>query len=93
MRVQQRGRQSDFAREPLDAQAIGEFWREDFHDHVATECFFAGDEDAGHAAAANLGGDGVGGGERSLKRLAERIRHAETSEHVGSAWREPSYCA
>ena len=62
------------AREPLGRQSFGQLRRDDLDDDLAAERGLGRDEDARHAAAAELALDGVRVAERLLERLAQ-VRH------------------
>jgi len=56
----QRGGEPDLTLEPLGAHPRGQLGREHFHHHLPAEPYFLGEEDATHAAAAELTLDTVG---------------------------------
>jgi hypothetical protein len=59
MGMLQRGGEADLALEPLGAHARGQFRGEHLHDDLSAEPHFLGEEDAAHAAAAELALDAV----------------------------------
>ena len=71
VRMLERSGDSDFPREPLTAY-LGRYIRpQHFHDYLAPESLFAGEEYARHASAAELALYSVGVTECSLKAIAE----------------------
>ena len=77
VRLLQRRRHADLALEALGADSGGELRREDFDDDFAAEPDFVGDEDARHAAAAELALEGVGSTQRRLELCLEVTHAAE----------------
>ena len=72
----------DLAREPLRGEPGGEVGVQDLHHHVALQRYVAGEEDAAHAAAAQLTRQRVRGPKGGLQPVVERVgRH-------GSSWGE-----
>ncbi len=59
MGMLQRGGQPDLTLEPLGAHARRQLGREHLHHHLPAEPYFLGEEDAAHAAAAELALDTV----------------------------------
>ena len=56
----------DLALESIDVDAGDQLRAEELHHDPSTECRLLGDKDAGHAAAAQLTLDQVGGADRLL---------------------------
>jgi hypothetical protein len=71
VRLLQRRGEPDLALEPLGADALRELGREELDDDFATEARLVGQEDARHAAAAELLLEGIGGAERRLQLRAQ----------------------
>ena len=63
--------EADLLAEALAAHRVGQLGRQDLDDHLPAERGLLGQVDAGHAAAAELALDGVGGAEGALERGAE----------------------
>ena len=91
VRMLQLGREEDLAIEALDVHARRELGRQHLHDDLATERGVFGEEDARHAATAELALDRVGGAEGLLELVAQghRVtprgwgRQAGRTYHVG----------
>ncbi len=75
VRLLQRGDRPDLALEPLGAEPLREVGREHLHDDLALEPLLLGDEDAAHAAAAELALEAVGVAERLLELRQQRTAH------------------
>ena len=71
MRVLQPGGELDLALEPLDVDRGAELGRQHLDDDLAAEPGLLGEEDAAHAAAAQLPQDAVGVAEGGLEALLE----------------------
>ena len=63
VRVLELGGELDLALEAFDADALHELGRKDFDDDFASEGGLGGDEDARHAAAAELSLEGIAAAE------------------------------
>ena len=70
----QPGGDPDLAHEPLRTQPLGELRRKQLDDHFPPERGFLSEEDARHAATAELMLERVGAGERCGQLVAE-VRH------------------
>ena len=86
VRLLQRRREPDLAREPLGAQSLGQLRRQHLDDHVAPERVSSRDEHARHAAAAELALERVGRAERRLKALPGEVRHLATCRGSGAGY-------
>jgi hypothetical protein len=75
-------RELDLALEPRHREGVGELGREHFDDDVAAERFVAGDEDAGHAAGAELPLHGEALAESLLQLFEERV-HSVSAYSLG----------
>ena len=64
----------NLAREPVDADGPGNFWRENLDHDLATELAILGEEDATHPAAPQLTDNLVAGAEYSLECPARCVQ-------------------
>lgn len=89
VRVLEPGRDLNLPPEPLDADPGGQLSRKNLHDDLSSERRFLGDEDLGHATAAQLAIEAV----RVTKRLLESIvqgRHRSPGSGKRSARKRQS---
>jgi len=75
VRILERRRELDLAREPFGRERGRELGSEHLHDDIAAERFVACDEDPAHPAAAKLSDDRVVGAECGLQLTGETITH------------------